>query len=525
LGFERKTAVALSLLFALAACGGSGESSGIVPVSGSADTLPVSQTAPDASTMSTATVTPAPSSTVTLGGYTGGDTTYHPHNSGDSYEYSEDVAITFPVVAKGNFAYTISGSNGTTPPSSVTNWLQYGKRPVITVRKVPGVTYTLRVTQPMAFTAKFTTAASPTIPAPSRPTIGQPYRYGTLEHPFPFSIGSMSCSAGKCTLAASSLQQIQLLCNAHVRFVRIDYNAAQILDNGTTLYSQPNFANEDAIMDQLAKCGITELPIIEQYAAGAILTTGGNSSEPMQFASSTVSANSKHLPGYADFARDVVKHIMQKYPQITRVELFNEPNNQGWGNFPVNGNYGQIDRSGAEASVYMKAAYAAIKAVDPKMTVVGPALADGGTTTDPRKFLPVMISNGCRPGTCYDVLSVHNYDWENPTLAKAPSYMNRFNIYQTLQQELAQAGYAGVHVMLTEWGYSTVMQYNGFDPKVQAQYLALGFNAMLSDPTVDGIVYVNMYNPNSDFWGNTALTTQAYTVKPAYATYSKFAGY
>jgi hypothetical protein len=136
-----------------------------------------------------------------------------------------------------------------------------------------------------------------------------------------------------------------------------------------------------------------------------------------------------------------------------------------------------------------------------------------------------MISNGCRPGTCYDVLSVHNYDWENPTLAKAPSYMNRFNIYQTLQQELAQAGYAGVHVMLTEWGYSTVMQYNGFDPKVQAQYLALGFNAMLSDPTVDGIVYVNMYNPNSDFWGNTALTTQAYTVKPAYATYSKFAGY
>jgi hypothetical protein len=310
-----------------------------------------------------------------------------------------------------------------------------------------------------------------------------------------------------------------------VRYVRIDYPASQILDKNTAFFAQPDFTKEDAIMDQLAQCGITEMPIILQYSAGAVMTNNQSSSLPMQFATSNDPANSNHIPGYADFASIVVQHVMSKYPQITRVELFNEANNNGWGSFPVGGNYAQTDRSGAEASVYMKAAYAAIKAVDPQMTVVGPALADGGTTTDPRKFLPTMLQNGCGPGTCYDVLSVHNYDWENPTVAKAQSYMNRWSIYQTLQQLLAQSGFPGVHVMLTEWGYSTIMSPVGFDPQVQARYTALGLNLMLADPTVDGVTYVNMYNPATDFWGNTALVDQNFGIKPAYNVFSQFASF
>jgi hypothetical protein len=388
----------------------------------------------------------------------------------------------------------------------------------------------VRVTQPVAYTATFTTAPNPAIPPPARSTLGEPYRYGTLEHPFPFSLGDITCTGpggygGTCTLNADSLQQIQLLCNAHVRFVRIDYPASQIMDKNTAFFAQPDFTKEDAIMDQLAKCGITELPIILQYSAGAVMTNNQSSSLPMQFVSSNDAANVNHIPGYADFASIVVQHIMAKYPQITRVELFNEPNNSGWGNFPVNGDYTQIDRSGMGASVYMKAAYAAIKAVDPQMTVVGPALSDGGTTTDPRKFLPTMLQNGCGPGTCYDVFSVHNYDWENPTVTKAQSYMNRWSIYQTLQQILAQNGYPNVHVMLTEWGYSTIMAGDGFDPQVQAEYLALGFNLMLADPTVDGVVYVNMYNSATDFWGNTALVDSSFSPKPAYNVFSTFASF
>jgi hypothetical protein len=542
----KRCAIVLPVVLALAACGGGGGgSNSVLP----ADRVKIETPAPSASPGEhTATPSPVPtgagatplptampsttpttSSTVALGGYTGSSTTYKPHNSGDTYEYSEDVALTFSQATQNNFSYTITGSDGSTPPSSV-YWFNYGKTASITVRKVPGLVYTIRVTQPVAYTATFTTAPNPTAPAPLRSTLGEPYRYGTLEHPFPFSLGNMTCSGpggygGTCTLAASSLQQIQFLCNAHVRYVRIDYPASQILDKNTAFFAQPDFSKEDAIMDQLAQCGITEMPIILQYSAGAVMTGNQSNSFPMQFASSTDPANVNHIPGYADFAADVVQHIAAKYPQITRVELFNEANNAGWGNFPVSGNYAQIDRSGAEASVYMKAAYAAIKAIDPRMTVVGPALADGGTTTDPRKFLPTMLQNGCGPGTCYDVLSVHNYDWENPTVVKAQSYMNRWNIYQTLQQQLAQSGYSGVHVMLTEWGYSTVMSPVGFDPQVQARYLALGLNLMLADPTVDGVTYVNMYNQATDFWGNTALLDQSFGTKPAFNLFSQFAAF
>jgi hypothetical protein len=477
-------------------------------------------------TPTSATPKPAAGSAL-LGGYEADNSIYNAHASGDTYEYSENVAVTFPMVASSNFAYTITGNDGSTPPSSV-YWESYGKVADITVRKVPGVVYTLRVTSPMSYTATFTTAAKPQMPAPIMSTIGQPYRYGVLSHPFPGFLGSISCSGpggygGTCTLQASSLEEVQLMCNAHVRFVRIDYTAGQILDKNSAFFNSPDFTKEDAIMDQLAKCGITELPVIVQYAAGAVMTNEESSSLPMQFASSSDPHDTAHIPGYADFAKIVVQHLMSKYPQITRVELFNEPNNSGWGTFPVGGNYATTDRSGAEASVYMSAAYAAIKSVDPRMTVVGPALSDGGTTTDPRKFLQTMISDGCHPGTCYDVFSVHNYDWENPTFQPNQGYMGRWNIYQTLQGILAQNGYPGVHVMLTEWGFSTIMMPVGFDPAVQAQYVALGFNLMLADPTVDGIVYVNMYNGGTDFWGNTALTTQSYQLKLGYQVFSSFA--
>src|SRR5579872_46171 len=440
------------------------------------------------------------------------------------FEYSEAVMLNFSqAVSPSSFKYSIAGSDGSTPPSSL-YWTNYDKSVQIAIRKTPGVVYTVSVTSPIAYTFTFTTAANPTIPSPAVSTLGQPYRYGVLEHPFSFSLGNESCSTTNgqttCTLNASSQRQVQLLCNAHVRFVRIDYPAQNIItgQTGTTLRSTPNFAQEDAIADALAKCGITELPIILQYSAGSILTGGAPYPHGFQWATMT-----NGTPGYADFARIVVQHLAQKYPQITRVELFNEPNLHGWNDFPVNGNVNALDTSGAEAAVYMKAAYAAIKSVDPQMTVVGPALADGGWDIDPRKFLGTMYANGCRTSVCWDVLSVHNYDWENPTAVKTAAYQNQWGIYKQLQQIALQHGDPTPHVMLTEWGYSTLATSpQGFDPRVQAEYLALGLNLMLADPTVDGIVYVNIFNPGTDFWGRTALTDTSGNPLPGYYALQTF---
>ncbi len=367
-----------------------------------------------------------------------------------------------------------------------------------------------------------------TIPKPLRATPNEPYRYGVLAHPFPFSLGDLRCSAYNCiggdaTLQAGSRAQVELMCRAAVRFVRIDYPAALILVDGSgkRLLTKPNFVREDAIMDALAKCGITELPVILQYATGAVLAGGKGGSTPFQYPAQTGG-----LPGYADFARVVAAHVTAKYPQITRVELFNEPNQHGWGTFPVGGSYASSDESGSEAAIYMKAAYAAVKRVNPHLIVVGPALSDGGRSTDARSFLRTMYANGCRRGRCWDVLSVHNYYWGNPDFPVASSSPSRFDVYKDLQRIATERGDPRSHVMLTEWGYSTDEKSpDAVDPQVQAQYLALGFNRMLADPSVDGVAYVNMYNPGSDFWANTALVRKDFTPKPAFYVFRAFSRY
>lgn len=347
-----------------------------------------------------------------------------------------------------------------------------------------------------------------------------PYRYGVLEHPFPFSLGDVRCSVygcngGTATILPSSEKQFALLCQAHVGYVRIDYAYAQIMTrngSGKQLLPQPNFTVADAIVDRLAKCGITEMPVVLQYAAGPIAAGGHGQSTPM---ASPVT--------YADFARIVAQHVAAKYPQITRIELFNEPNDHGWGTFPVNGDYATTDESGREAAIYMRGAYAAIKSVAPHITVVGPAIADGGRSTDPRTFLENMYAAGCRRGVCWDVLSVHNYDWESPNV-DPPNSRTSFDMYKQLQAIAAQHGDPNTHVMLTEWGFSTQPgNKDAVDPQTQALYVQQGLERMLQDPTVDGITYVNMYNPATDFWGYTSLVSQNFTPKPAFYVFQKFA--
>ncbi len=188
------------------------------------------------------------------------------------------------------------------------------------------------------------------------------------------------------------------------------------------------------------------------------------------------------------------------------------------------GNAAYADTGGTAAAAYLHGAYAAIKSAAPSLAVVAPALASGGHEVDPRKFFENLYAAGCRRGACWDILSVHNYRWQNPTLPAPASASNRIDIYKTIGAIAAAHGDPGTHVLLTEWGYSTdPASPDGVDPQTQALYVALGFNLMLSDPLVDGIVYVNMYNPATDFWGQTSLVTADFSPKPAFDVYRSFA--
>jgi hypothetical protein len=338
-------------------------------------------------------------------------------------------------------------------------------------------------------------ASDPSVPAPLRATPHEPYRYGVLAHPYPFSLGGPNAA-----------RIIDLMADAGVRFVRIDYPGDQI----EHVEGHFDFTIEDRIADALAARGITELPIVLQYAAPAWAT--GGAGYPSIW---------KEPGSYAHFAGAVAAHIAARQPQITRVELFNEPNLLGWWKNTGDPSYAATD--GSAAAIYLRDAYSAIKSAAPQLTVVGPALASGGHDVDPRSYFTQLYTSGCRRGACWDIVSVHNYRWDDPTHPAPERASNRFDIYTALQAIAAAHGDPGTHVMLTEWGYSTADGPDGVDPHTQARYLALGLNLMLADPLVDGIVYVNMYNPATDFWGQTALVHPDFTPKPAYAVFRTFA--
>lgn len=337
------------------------------------------------------------------------------------------------------------------------------------------------------------------VPAPLRATPNEPYRYGILAHPYPFSLNGPNAA-----------RIVGELADAGVRFVRIDYCGDQIENAGPGTF---DWTIPDRIAGMLAARGITELPIVEQYCSPKWANGGF-----------TYPAIWSTPDGYAAFAGAIAAHVVATFPRITRIELFNEPNMRGWWKNEGDARYAATD--GSAAAQYMRAAYAAIKRRAPHVAVVGPALAGGGSLTDPRTFFENLYSDGCRRGVCWDIISVHNYRWENPTDPVSERAPNRFDIYKSLQAIAARHGDAGTHVMLTEWGYSTFAgSKDGVDPQTQALYLALGFNLMLADPSVDGIVYVNMYNPAAGFWGETALVNPDFSPKPAYYVYRTFARY
>jgi hypothetical protein len=427
-------------------------------------------------------------------------------NSGDPIDYGDHIGICYDKKYDKNSFLKHFSITPKAPTSFYWNY-RYGSGAILGVRKIPGIKYTIDISPGVvaqdgtvdeaAHEFSFTTPSPVPDVEPSRLTPGEPYRYGSLEHPFPFSL-----------TGPTGDQQISLMARAGVRFARIDYPGGQI-EPQKGVY---DFKLTDSILDRLLAKGITEMPCLIQYSAASWAT------EARKYPAIWSTPED-----YADFAGHVAAHLKEKYPQVTRIELFNEPNLRGWWTHP-NPNSPYADRTGKATAAYMLAAYKAIKASDPDLTVVGPALSNGGTHTDSRKFLQELYNEGCKQGNGWDVLSIHNEAWLNPNADFGDDKTEaRIDVYKDLLDVAARNGDTNAHIMWSEWGYSTIDNTDGFDPKVQAYFIGLAFNRMLADPRVDGVVYVNIYNPNSDFYGMTSLVDKKFNPLPGFSMYQKFA--
>ena len=422
------------------------------------------------------------------------------------------IYATYPFVNQGGLAVRLP----LVPSGSVS----------ISLRYVPGVTY--HVTQPafgidLMLTTPALTQAQ--LPAPVRAVAASPYYYGFLNHPFAgdgflggFVYDSFpvktAVEQAEVDQAYKTLDEIK---QSGAGYVRMDFCADQTIGH-LAPYTTPDWKNYDAILGKLIPAGITVLPIIQQHCGPSYMHY-----DPAGGGNQTID----NPTDYATWATAVSQYLV-KWPTVTRVEFFNEPNlHGGW--YPGTPAYVATDGTGA--APFMQAGYSAVKAANPNLMVVAGALAAGGAHVIVKTWMNGAYVGGCKVGVCWDELSIHNYRWAEPssaTIANDPSEDNRFDVYKDAQNVAVAHGDPKPKVMLTEFGFSSCDSLTVcFDPMVQALYTANGFNLALADPTVDGVTYVNIYNSSADgpdyFWSHTALMNNDNTPKPGYAMFQQFA--
>lgn len=207
---------------------------------------------------------------------------------------------------------------------------------------------------------------------------------------------------------------------------------------------------------------------------------------------------------YADF----MARVAQRYgagserPRIAAYEIWNEPNaNIGWSPQPNVAGY----------TALLKAAYTAIKAVEPSATVLGGVLGAGlsfGTwTINPVTYLTQMYAAGAQG--YFDALSFHPYNSSSSFSAGAPYPNTPYRQLLSLRQLMTDAGDGEKKIWTTEYGVPT----SSVSGATQAAWIT-DFATTWS--TMDGVgpmfIYSLVDRPNETPWG---VFDRNWVAKPA----------
>ena len=174
----------------------------------------------------------------------------------------------------------------------------------------------------------------------------------------------------------------------------------------------------------------------------------------------TVAIGQPDAQAYASFAAAVASRYSS---QISAFEIWNEENSQG---------FFSGSNSAAAYTAVLKAAYTAIKAVDPSATVVVGGLAAvatiSGLEQSPQKFLNAILANGA--AGYFDAIAYHPYNLgtqlsEGAGLAESP--LNQLN---ALRAALNAYGLNDTQIWATEYGEPTTP--GTASPDQQASYIA-----------------------------------------------------
>ena len=191
--------------------------------------------------------------------------------------------------------------------------------------------------------------------------------------------------------------------------------------------------------------------------------------------------------------QEFVAEVAARYPQAAAIEIWNEPNLQGF--------YKPNPNPWRYAQLVVKA-YDAIKAVNPQMTVLAGALApyqgDSIDRWSMKKFLDTMYAANPSVKDHMDGISFHTV-WQSGDYGAESMYAKFFHDVRSVA---AKFGDAGIPLWITETGLTTMGDAK-FTEFQQAVGLLMQYRRLMQMPDVKAMIIHTLANrvelPPSDF--------------------------
>jgi hypothetical protein len=250
---------------------------------------------------------------------------------------------------------------------------------------------------------------------------------------------------------------------------------APFFDDGSHIFGPHSyaFADFDSAQCALARHGIR--PMVGLEAGPVQYNLDPDSFSPHS------AATYKSAQDFATWCTVVAKHEAAIFPEVHRYSI---PGNE------VNGNAQLFPGGDAQIARYTAACYHAIKSVSPKATVYGFEL-NMDRSAGPAAFVARMYALGCKPGTCYDGLSLHlslRYPIPPP---ETPCFPDPGGTYSMrCISDVQSSAHARVHVIIGETVFT--MPGSVRDEATKARAIVDEIKTFARDPYVDGVNYANV---------------------------------
>lgn len=233
----------------------------------------------------------------------------------------------------------------------------------------------------------------------------------------------------------------------------------QLAEPTRGVWDETYLSKLDSVLDLMHERGIEPLVIFLTAPPWARTTGTGCWPEPRDWA----------IPpdNSADYA-DAIGYLAQRYiGRIHAWEIWNEPNICDFWNTPTG-------PDSARYTEMLKAAYVALKAVDPGIVVLAGSLSGNDVA-----YLQGMYAAGA--GGYFDALSLHPYTPHDPDWLVPGEERWSFAAVPQMEQAMADLGEPGKPIWITEMGWSTDL---GVSDSTRAAYFRRAVEMVQSWPYV-----------------------------------------